>query len=64
MTESVLVSQLQHGIALEFERSDSEPAQRIRLLLSQLLFISSEVQFLFLLDKFVYVDQCFILVMF
>ncbi|CAL1529921.1 unnamed protein product [Lymnaea stagnalis] len=44
MTESVLVSQLTHGIALEFERSESDPAQRIRLLLSQLLFISSELK--------------------
>nr|KAI8738299.1 integrator complex subunit 2 [Biomphalaria glabrata] len=43
ITESVLVSQLPHGIALEFERSESDPAQRIRLLLSQLLFISSEL---------------------
>lgn len=44
MTESVLVSQLTHGIALEFERSENDPAQRIRLLLSQLLFISSELK--------------------
>lgn len=43
MTESVLVSQLQNGLVLEFERSSSDPAQRIRLLLSELLFISSEV---------------------
>ncbi|KAH9503168.1 Integrator complex subunit 2 [Bulinus truncatus] len=43
LTDSVLVSQLTHGVALEFERSESDPAQRIRLLLSQLLFISSEL---------------------
>ena len=43
LTESVLVSQLPRGIALEFERSGGDPAQRIRLLLSELLFISSEV---------------------
>ncbi|CAG5122619.1 unnamed protein product [Candidula unifasciata] len=44
MTESVLVSQLPNGLVLEFERSSSDPAQRIRLLLSELLFISSEVK--------------------
>lgn len=44
LTESVLVSQLPRGIALEFERSGSDPAQRIRLLLSELLFISSELK--------------------
>ncbi|KAL3858011.1 hypothetical protein ACJMK2_012627 [Sinanodonta woodiana] len=41
-TESVLVSQLQTGLALEFEHSD--PARRIRLLLSELLFILSQVK--------------------
>ncbi|GFR61653.1 integrator complex subunit 2 [Elysia marginata] len=44
LSESVLVSQLQHGIALEFERSKNDPAQRIRLLLSELLFIASELK--------------------
>ena len=40
-TDSVLVSQLQTGLTLEFEHSD--PARRIRLLLSELLFILSQV---------------------
>ena len=40
-TESVLISQLQHGLALEFERSDA--ARKLRLLLSELLFIMSQV---------------------
>ncbi|GFO32797.1 integrator complex subunit 2 [Plakobranchus ocellatus] len=44
LSESVLVSQLQHGIALEFEHSKNDPAQRIRLLLSELLFILSELK--------------------
>lgn len=41
-TDSVLISQLQNGLALEFEHSD--PARRIRLLLSELLFILSQVR--------------------
>ena len=40
-TDSVLVSQLQTGLTLEFEHSD--PARRIRLLLCELLFILSQV---------------------
>ncbi|XP_005110013.1 integrator complex subunit 2 [Aplysia californica] len=44
LTESVLVSQLTRGIALGFEKSESDPAQRIRLLLSELLFVSSELK--------------------
>ncbi|XP_046325730.2 integrator complex subunit 2-like isoform X2 [Haliotis rufescens] len=40
--DSVLVSQLHHGLALEFERSDAP--RRIRLLLSELLYIMSEIK--------------------
>lgn len=40
-SESILISQLQNGVALEFERSD--PPRRLRLLLSELLFVSSQV---------------------
>ncbi|XP_062870310.1 integrator complex subunit 2 isoform X2 [Trichomycterus rosablanca] len=39
--ESVLVSQLQHGLALEFEHSD--PLRRLRLVLSELLAIVNKV---------------------
>ena len=38
--------QLPNGLALEFERSDA--ARRIRLILSQLLFVVSEVRVWFL----------------
>ena len=38
---SVLVESLQNGLALEFERS--EPARRLRLILSELLRIMSQV---------------------
>lgn len=38
---SVLVENLQNGLALEFERS--EPARRLRLILSELLRIMSQV---------------------
>lgn len=41
-SDSVLISQLQNGLALEFEHSD--PARRIRLLLSEILFILSQVK--------------------
>ncbi|XP_062598976.1 integrator complex subunit 2-like [Saccostrea cucullata] len=41
-TESILISQLQNGVALEFERSD--PPRRLRLLLSELLFVASQVR--------------------
>ncbi|WAR02639.1 INT2-like protein, partial [Mya arenaria] len=41
-SDSVLISQLQNGLALEFEHSD--PARRIRLLLSELLYILSQVR--------------------
>ncbi|XP_076453054.1 integrator complex subunit 2-like [Babylonia areolata] len=41
-TESVLIMQLSNGLALEFERSDA--ARRIRLILSQLLFVVSELK--------------------
>ncbi|XP_041052827.1 integrator complex subunit 2 isoform X3 [Carcharodon carcharias] len=39
--ESILVSQLQHGLALEFEHSDSP--RRLRLALSELLVIMNKV---------------------
>lgn len=41
-SESILISQLQNGVALEFERSD--PPRRLRLLLSELLFVSSQMR--------------------
>ncbi|KAK7087171.1 integrator complex subunit 2-like [Littorina saxatilis] len=41
-TESVLIMQLPNGLALEFERSDA--ARRIRLILSQLFFVISELK--------------------
>lgn len=40
-SESILVSQLQHGLALEFEHSD--PLRRLRLVLSELLTIMNKV---------------------
>lgn len=40
-SESVLVSQLQHGLTLEFEHSD--PLRRLRLALSELLAIMNKV---------------------
>lgn len=39
--ESTLVSQLQHGLTLEFEHSD--PLRRLRLTLSELLAIMNKV---------------------
>lgn len=39
--ESVLVSQLQHGLTLEFENSD--PLRSLRLTLSELLVIMNKV---------------------
>ena len=42
-SESQLISQLQHGFALEFERSD--PARKLRLLLSEILFVLAQVRF-------------------
>lgn len=41
--ESILVSQLQHGLTLEFEHSDSP--RRLRLVLSELLAIMNKVNF-------------------
>lgn len=41
VTSSVLVESLQNGLALEFERS--EPSRRLRLVLSELLRIMSQV---------------------
>ena len=40
--ESILVSQLQHGLTLEFEHSD--PLRRLRLTLSELLAIMNKVR--------------------
>lgn len=40
--ESILVSQLQHGLTLEFEHSD--PLRKLRLTLSELLAIMNKVQ--------------------
>jgi hypothetical protein len=48
-TESVLISQLQTGLAMEFERSDH--ARRIRLLLSELLFVASQVNSFVLVQR-------------
>ncbi|CAH1791964.1 unnamed protein product [Owenia fusiformis] len=41
-TDSVLISQLQHGLALEFERSSA--ARKLRLFLSELLFIMGQMR--------------------
>ena len=41
-TESIFISQLQQSVALEFERSDA--AHKLRLLLSELLFVMSQVR--------------------
>ncbi|XP_038059414.1 integrator complex subunit 2-like [Patiria miniata] len=41
-SENLLTANIQHGLALEFERSD--PARRLRLLISELLFISSQIK--------------------
>ena len=41
---SVLVESLDHGMALEFERS--EPSRRLRLILSEILRIVSQVSFM------------------
>lgn len=63
--ESILVSQLQHGLALEFEHSD--PLRRLRLVLSELLAIMNKVAIflcLFLLHLFIYVFQVFIYLQF
>ncbi|XP_076108239.1 integrator complex subunit 2-like [Mytilus galloprovincialis] len=63
-TDSVLISQLQCGLAMEFERSDH--ARRIRLLLSELLFVASQMkenkaEFYFksseLLESIVYLEE-------
>jgi len=40
---SILVESLQSGLALEFERSTSEPSRRLRLVLSELLRIMNQV---------------------
>uniref|UniRef100_UPI00358EB64C integrator complex subunit 2 isoform X1 n=1 Tax=Myxine glutinosa TaxID=7769 RepID=UPI00358EB64C len=42
VTESVLVSQLQQGLALEFEHN--EPPQRLRLVLSELLTLTAQLR--------------------
>lgn len=41
-SDSILAQSLQNGLAMEFERSD--PTRRLRLVLSDLLFILSQVQ--------------------
>ncbi|KAK2149074.1 hypothetical protein LSH36_469g02035 [Paralvinella palmiformis] len=41
-TESTLISQLEQGLTLDFERSDA--ARKLRLLLSELLFIMSQMK--------------------
>ncbi|KAK2562342.1 Integrator complex subunit 2 [Acropora cervicornis] len=40
---SILVESLQSGLALEFERSTSEPSRRLRLVLSELLRIMNQL---------------------
>lgn len=40
--DSVLIHSLQNPLSLEFERSDS--TRRLRLVLSEILFISSQVK--------------------
>ncbi|KRT81668.1 hypothetical protein AMK59_6056 [Oryctes borbonicus] len=42
LTESVLIGSLPNGLALEYERSDM--TRRLRLVLSELLFIQSQIQ--------------------
>ena len=42
-SDSLLVQTIQNGLAMEFERSD--PTRRLRLVLSDILFIASQVCF-------------------
>ncbi|KAF6206701.1 hypothetical protein GE061_017937 [Apolygus lucorum] len=41
-SDGLLVQSVQNGLAMEFERSD--PTRRLRLVLSEILFISSQIQ--------------------
>lgn len=41
-SESVLISQLENSVILEFEKTDAD--RKLRLLLSELLFVMSKVQ--------------------
>ena len=41
-TESLFISQLEQSVALEFERSDA--AKKLRLLVSELLFIRDQIK--------------------
>jgi len=41
--DSILIQGLPNGLALEFERSDA--TRRLRLVLSEILFINSQVSF-------------------
>ncbi|XP_072034600.1 integrator complex subunit 2-like [Amphiura filiformis] len=41
-SENLSTAHIQHGLALEFERSD--PARRLRILISELLFVSSQIR--------------------
>ena len=50
-TESVFIAQLEQSIALEFERCDA--ARKLRLLVSELLFIVDQVN----LKRFVIITQ-------
>lgn len=53
-SESVLISQLDQGLSLEFERSDC--ARRIRLVLSEIFFILGQVRFIH--DYKLYLSYC------
>lgn len=55
-SESILVSQLQHGLALEFEHSD--PLRRLRLVLSELLAIMNKVT-IYLCVSILCIGTCF-----
>lgn len=44
-SEGILIHSIQNGLALEFERSDS--TRRLRLVLSEVLGIASQVTFMY-----------------
>lgn len=54
--ESTLVSQLQHGLTLEFEHSD--PLRRLRLTLSELLAIMNKVTSVGIINNAVHAVDC------